>query len=159
MQRLYRANCRAYPTPILVADTSSQRSQALPGMSRLEALLLVNPELLWRQSLRQRFRRQSLGTRNTRDTRDDWQAPMAYMFEAQIQYKGTRCREWQFILYRYGSKLSGAENSNTDKTQDEKPVTFENSMRISMRSLFLCEAQADGGLHRGKLTKVGNGSL
>ena len=36
--------------------------------------------------------------------------------------------------------LSGAENSKTDETQDEKTVTFENSIRVSMRSFFLREA-------------------
>ena len=39
------------------------RSQALPGIGRLEALPPHLPQANWRRSLRLRFRRQSLGTR------------------------------------------------------------------------------------------------
>jgi hypothetical protein len=56
-----------------------------------------------------------------------------------------------------GLVLSGAENFS--ESQVGKTVTRENSIRVSKSFRFLSEAEADGGLRRGKLAKLGIGRL
>jgi hypothetical protein len=53
--------------------------------------------------------------------------------------------------------LSGAENFL--ESQVENTVTRENSIRDSNCCRFLIEADAGGGLRRGKGTKLGSGKL
>ncbi|AUB35216.1 hypothetical protein COO91_01088 [Nostoc flagelliforme CCNUN1] len=50
---------------------------------------------------------------------------------------------------------SGAENFL--ESQVEKTVTRGNSIRVSKYSRFLREAEAGGGLRRGKIAKLGRG--
>jgi hypothetical protein len=55
--------------------------------------------------------------------------------------------------------LSGAENFLESQVENTVTVTRENSIRESNCCRFFIEAEAGGGLRRGKGTKLGSGRL